>query len=64
MRVHGLKTVKQAAGSQIPARSFVTGVPGKIKSEVSDKQVAMWIENRDPYITHILQKLGEPKSGE
>lgn len=42
-------------GARIPTRSFVTGVPGKIKGEVSEKQV-VWVNNREE---HILQKISE-----
>jgi len=43
-------------GAKIPARSFVTGVPGEIRAELRDEQL-MWVEGHDTFRAEIMRKL-------
>ena len=37
-------------GTQVPARSFVTGAPGKVKREVTDKQIAQMAHTNEELV--------------
>lgn len=43
-------------GAKIPSRSFVTGVPGKIRGELSDDQL-IWVDLQETFRVDLVRKL-------
>jgi len=37
-------------GTQVPARSFMTGAPGQVKREVTDKQIAQMAHTNEELV--------------